>query len=354
MAALERGRLSPPRAGAGFEVDPCRAGTARSAPGCNRWPSLPLEQDEQLLRNEPRARRIDVPIALGVLAVGEEALGHDEMQVVLGARHGDVEQPPFLLDLGRRCRCQVRWNAAVDDVEHEHRLPFLALGGVDGREDQIVLIEQRHAGLVARGVGRIERQLGQEALARGIARGDLLELEQVGLARRRILVDAVEMRLVPAPCLLDFGRPAGRPARSPSRCRRTRASPSPARGGAGTLAMRRDRIGRLGHVVEHALRRRWPDARQELQHAEAGDAVARVLDEAQQRQQILDVRGVEELQAAELDEGDVAAGQLDLERSAMVRGPEQDRLLLQRGCQPRGSPARARRCSAPGRPRRAR
>ena len=84
-------------------------------------------------------------------------------------------------------------------------------------------------------------------------------------------------------------------------------------------------------MVQHALRGGRPDAGQELQHAESGDAVARILDEAQQRQQILDVRGVEELQAAELDEGDVAAGQFQLQRSAMVRGAEQDRLLLQRG-----------------------
>ncbi len=37
----------------------------------------------------------------------------------------------------------------------------------------------------------------------------------------------------------------------------------------------------------------------------------------------------EELEAAELDEGDVAAGQLDLERAGMMRGAEEHRLLLQ-------------------------
>jgi hypothetical protein len=40
-------------------------------------------------------------IALRVLAVDEEALGHDQMEVVRCARHGDVEQPPFFLDLRR-------------------------------------------------------------------------------------------------------------------------------------------------------------------------------------------------------------------------------------------------------------
>ena len=150
-------------------------------------------------------------VALGLLAVGEEALRHDQMQVVLGARHGDIEQPALLLDLGRRAGAEIGRHAAVDDVEHEDRLPFLALGGMDGRQDQIVLVEQRHAGLVAGRVRRIERQFGQEALARRIAAGDLLELDQVGAAGLGILVDALEMRLVPQPRAFEIGRPV-RPA----------------------------------------------------------------------------------------------------------------------------------------------
>ena len=39
-----------------------------------------------------------MPIALGVLPMGEEALRHDEMQIVLGAGHRDIEQSAFLLD----------------------------------------------------------------------------------------------------------------------------------------------------------------------------------------------------------------------------------------------------------------
>ena len=77
------------------------------------------------------------------------------------------------------------------------------------------------------------------------------------------------------------------------------------------------------------MRRRWPHARQQLHDAKAGDPVARVFDETQQPQQILDVRGVEELQAAEFHEGDVAPGQLDFECCAMVRCPEENGLLLQ-------------------------
>jgi hypothetical protein len=59
---------------------------------------------------------------------------------------------------------------------------------VDGGEDQIVLVEVRRAGLVADGLGRIEGEIAQEALAARMAGGDLLELIQVRLARPRELV----------------------------------------------------------------------------------------------------------------------------------------------------------------------
>jgi hypothetical protein len=56
-------------------------------------------------------------IALRVLAVDEEALRHDQMKVVLCARHGDVEEPPFLLDLGRRADAEIRLKPASDGQE---------------------------------------------------------------------------------------------------------------------------------------------------------------------------------------------------------------------------------------------
>ena len=150
-----------------------------------------------------------MPVAVRVLAVREEALRHDEVQVVLGARHGDVEQAPLLLDLGGRAGAEIGGDAAVDDVEDEHRLPLLPLGRMDGRQDQIVLVLQRRAGFVAGGVRRIEGQLGEEALARGVAGGDLLQLHEIGAARRGVLVHAFEVRLVPVAGVGDLGRPAG-------------------------------------------------------------------------------------------------------------------------------------------------
>ena len=47
--------------------------------------------------------------------------------MILGARHRQIEKPAFFLDFCRGAGAEVRWNAAVDDVEHEDRFPFLAL-----------------------------------------------------------------------------------------------------------------------------------------------------------------------------------------------------------------------------------
>ena len=290
-----------------------------------------FEQAEKALRNEARARRIDVAVALRVLAMREEALRHDQMQIVLGARHRDIEQPALLLDLGRGAGAEIGRDAAVDDVEHEHRFPFLALGGMDGREDQIVLVEQRHAGLVAGGVRRIERQFGQEPLARRIAGGDLLELHEIGAARGRILVDALEMRLVPEPRALDLGRPAD--CRARRRCDSVSTKPcqsSPARGGGGSVGKRRDRIGAsamrsstrcadAGPTPGSSCSTRKPATRSRGFSAKRSSA-----------SMSLTCAAVEEFQPAELDEGNVAAGQLDLQRAAVMRGAEQHRLLLQR------------------------
>jgi len=96
------------------------------------------------------------------------------MQVILGARHGDVKQPPFLLDLSGRPGSKVRGQAAIDHVEHENRFPFLAFGGMDRGKDQIVFIEQRHSSLIAGGIRWVKRQLSKKPFPGGIAGSDLL------------------------------------------------------------------------------------------------------------------------------------------------------------------------------------
>ena len=136
------------------------------------------------------------------------------------------------------------------------------------------------------------------------------------------------MRLVPAPHLLELGRPAGRAAEQRVE---QRGETLPFGAGARRRVghQHRGRIGR-GEPVEDARRARRADAGHELRDAKARDAVARVLGKAQRREHVLHVRGFEELQPAELHERDVAPGQLEFERVGMMRGAEQHRLRFQR------------------------
>ena len=96
-----------------------------------------------------------------MLPVGKETLRNDKMEIVLCPRHSHVEEPPFFFELCTCACAQIRWHTSIDDVEHEDRLPFLPLAGMDLREDQMVLVKQRHARLVAGGIGRIECEFRQ-------------------------------------------------------------------------------------------------------------------------------------------------------------------------------------------------
>src|SRR5690349_13830718 len=117
-------------------------------------------------------------VAARRLLMGEEALRQDEVEAVAGPGHGDIEEAPLLLDLGRRAGGEVGGDAAVYGVEEEDRAPFLPLGGMDGGEDQIVLVLHRRAGAGAGRVRRVERQLGEEFFARRGGGGDGDELAE--------------------------------------------------------------------------------------------------------------------------------------------------------------------------------
>src|SRR5262249_6422168 len=102
-------------------------------------------------------------------------------------------------------------NAAINDVEYEHGFPFLAFGRVDRRQDEKILVKQRNSCEVARGVRRIERQLGQEALTRRVSAGDLFKLDQIRPTGYGVLMNAIEMRIVPKAHQFQFRGPSCRP-----------------------------------------------------------------------------------------------------------------------------------------------
>ena len=61
------------------------------------------------------------------------------------------------------------------------------------------------------------------------------------------------------------------------------------------------------------------NAGEQLQCPESGDAVARVLRPAQDRQHVLDMGGLEKFEAAIFDEGNITSTEFDLEEVAMMR-----------------------------------
>ena len=123
-----------------------------------------------------------VAAAEAVLVGAEEPQRLNQMEMLLGTGHGDIKQTALFLGLRRIAGGHVRGDAAVDRVQDEHDAPLLSLRGMDGRQDQIVFIEQRNASLIAGRVGRIERKFGEETLAGGIAACDLFELVEVSAA----------------------------------------------------------------------------------------------------------------------------------------------------------------------------
>src|SRR5690349_6043972 len=72
------------------------AGPARP---CPRHPRHALEAIEDRGGDEAAAGRVDMAVAAAALLMGEEALGLDEIEIVLRPRHGDIEQAALLLEL---------------------------------------------------------------------------------------------------------------------------------------------------------------------------------------------------------------------------------------------------------------
>ena len=142
------------------------------------------------------------------------------------------------------------------------------------------------------------------------------------------VVALLEQRIVEAPRALEL--PGPELLRRERRHQRDQIGPE-MRGRArrGEVRKRFEAERRRLEPRERPARGAGTDPGQQLQETEGRDAVARVLGPAQDREQVLDVRELEELEPAELDVGDVAAAQLDLELAAVVGGAEQHRLLAQ-------------------------
>ena len=149
---------------------------------------------------ETGERCVDVALSVAVLAVGVEAQRVHEVELVLGAGHGDVEQAPLLLDLLRRARwpcrrgCSRPPRACTKTASHSWPL-------AEWMVDRIRKSSSRCGGPARSPLadGGSMRDLRQEPLPGGVPRCDQLDLLEVAEPHHRRVVEALEVRLVPAP-----------------------------------------------------------------------------------------------------------------------------------------------------------
>src|ERR1043166_4352009 len=126
-----------------------------------------------------------------------KALRLHQIQPVLRTGHRHIQQPPLFLYLLGAARRHVGRDAAVDHIQDIDDVPLLALGRMNGRQDEEILVEERIAGEVARGFRWVERQVGQERLTGIVEVLEVFERLEIGDTRPHTLVQALEMRLVP-------------------------------------------------------------------------------------------------------------------------------------------------------------
>ena len=74
-------------------------------------------------------------------------------------------------------------------------------------KDQIIIVAPSDACLVTRRLGRIQSYLREKLLSRSVDRGDLLQLEEVALPQKSVVVDSMQMRFIPSRYDLQVGGP---------------------------------------------------------------------------------------------------------------------------------------------------
>jgi hypothetical protein len=154
----------PAQAGGNIGGSPIPRGSVSNLDPLGPAPSV--EGAHNPVRDEPAAARINVLIAKLTLVKRVKPLRNDKVQFILGPRHCDIQQPPFFFDLFRGTGCQVRRNAAIDDVQDPDDPPFLPLGRMNGGQDRVIVVEGICASPATRRVRRIEGQLSEKPVGR--------------------------------------------------------------------------------------------------------------------------------------------------------------------------------------------
>src|SRR5580704_12359094 len=105
----------------------------------------------------------ELPVTVPVVpapAVQMQPQRRVQVQVVAGPGEGDVEQAVLFGQPARVAQGHVAGQRAVDQVGHVHDGPFQALGGVDGGDGQVVLVQAGWTGQIGAGDRRVQGQFG--------------------------------------------------------------------------------------------------------------------------------------------------------------------------------------------------
>ena len=304
-----RGCSGPHRPQARPHVDGRAASRIRPILGRRRPVAHAREPLEDAVGDEARARRVDVPVAVAPLLPDEEAQRVDQRAAdrapASSPRRAAAAPPRSARDAGR----QVGRDAAVGGVEHEDAVPLLPLGGVDRRQDQVVLVEQRRPRL-----GRPSPAADRASARTGSARATdsapraARAARDPARARCGVVVEALEVRLVPAAHQAELRRHAAAAAQPPEQLAQRRPvarAPPPAACAARTPAIDARPLGERVAPRAAAL----AAARRRAGAAARGTPATRSRGFSAQRrhaQRVLDVRRLEKLEPAVLDERDVA------------------------------------------------
>ena len=133
-----------------------------------------------------------------------------------------------------------------------------------------------------------------------------MKLIEIAGADHRIGIAVLEMRLIPSAYALELRRPFWRlTVEEPHQ----RDEVPPVLDGLRGRVERRQGVDRWPslHAIERLAGCGRSETLQKLNDPKAGDAIGGVLCPAQHRQHVLDVRGLDELEPAELDEWNIAA-----------------------------------------------
>ena len=160
----------------------------------------------------------------------------------------------------------------IEDIDG---FPFLPLGGVDRRQNEVVLVGLRSAGLARDGIRRVKGNIGEKGCPAVVAASNARQLAKIVGARHGIRVALLHVRLVPSAHQLDLGGPSGAIGKQPLE-HVDKSQPAFRR------TQRRAKLSQcVGapqlEIIQGFAGGSWADAVQQLKDAKAGHAVAQVL-----------------------------------------------------------------------------